>query len=295
MSRALVILSGGQDSTTSLFWALQAYKEVHAITFDYNQRHSAEIEAAKKIAGMAKVLSHEVIVLGPVLKGSSPLVNKEQEVEHYDTVADLPGGVEPTFVPARNILFLAVAANRAAVLGCNHIVMGVCEADFGGYYDCRDKFIQRMADAISEGLDGKKLSREIVTPLMWLKKAETVKMAQELPGCMEALAYSHTCYDGQYPPNPHNHASLLRARGFHDAGVADPLIVRAKKENLLPQDYPDDGLVEGTSFGKSVAPGDAADPQPADYPKDGLVLLPEEPRTPPPASELVGGGEPEKV
>lgn len=250
---ALVILSGGQDSTTCLYWAKQKFKDVHAITFDYGQRHRREIKAAKIIAEMAGVVSHEVLTLGAdILKGTSPLVDPSQPVEHYASADKLPGGLEKTFVPARNMLFLTLAANRAYCLGITDLVTGVCEEDFGGYPDCRRGFIDDMEDCLDTGIwdsmNNDRPSPIIWTPLMKLSKADSVKLAVELPGCFDALAHSHTCYDGQYPPNPFNHASLLRARGFHIAVVPDPLILRAKDEKLLPPDYPVHGLVEGTRF-----------------------------------------------
>ena len=259
---ALVILSGGQDSTLCLFLAKQQHETIHALTFDYGQRHDVEIEAAVKVAKMAGAASHEVLLLGfDILKSTSPLVSSSA-VPQYASTADLPkdGEPEPTFVPGRNILFLTLAANRAVALGVNHIYLGVCQADFGGYPDCRQDFIRRMESALNMGLFGIDPDYQgsssphpnqihLHTPLMHLTKAESVRRATALPGCMEALAHSHTCYKGLYPPDPHNHASLLRARGFHEAGVADPLIKRAKEDGLLPQDYPDSGLVEGTPYG----------------------------------------------
>ena len=143
MSKVLVVLSGGQDSTTALFHARLAYGEVHAVTFNYGQRHSIEIEAAKKVAEMAGCNSHEIIDLGRVLKGTSPLVS-DNPVGHYASADQLPGGLEPTFVPCRNLLFLTIAANRAIVLVCDVMVTGVCEADFGGYPDCRREFIDAL-------------------------------------------------------------------------------------------------------------------------------------------------------
>lgn len=260
--KCLLILSGGQDSTTAGFWAkeTQKFTEIHAITFNYGQRHQVEIEAAKKIAEALGVATHEIIDIGPVLTGTSPLVNKNESVGHYPSTDALPGGVEPTFVPARNMLFLTIAANRAAALGINHLVTGVCQTDFGGYYDCRRSFINAAEIALSEALYGKRQGLTIWTPLMDLTKAQTVNLAFGLKGCFEALAYTHTCYDGEYPPNPHNHASLLRARGFHEAGKPDPLILRAKSEKLLPDDYPDDGLVEGTEYAYPWQPSDMHKP-----------------------------------
>lgn len=222
MAKALVVLSGGQDSTTCLFWAKRAYGDVHAATFDYRQRHVIEIESARRIAQLACV-PHEVIDLGPLFAGLSPLTDMSRDVGQYQSAETLPGGLEATFVPGRNILFLAIAANRAYVHDCDRIVIGVSQEDFGGYPDCRATFIQQMEQAISSGLDR---SVVIDAPLMHLNKKQTVELAQELPGCIEALSYSTTCYNGAVPPCGHCHSCLLRARGFSEAGIADPLIMR---------------------------------------------------------------------
>ena len=132
--RRMVVLSGGQDSVTCLFWALQRSEEVLTVTFDYGQRHRRELECAEKIARMAGV-KQQVINLGPLFGGSSPLTDLTREVEHYQDADSLPGGLEDTFVPARNMLFLAVAANRAYVENCDSLVIGVSQEDYGGYPD----------------------------------------------------------------------------------------------------------------------------------------------------------------
>lgn len=250
--KAIVLFSGGQDSTTCLYWALQRFEEVRALSIHYGQRHAVELDAARRIADLASV-AHEVVELPiGVLRGTSALVDGSAQVGHYSGPSALPGGVEPTFVPMRNALFLVIAANRAAEIGAVTIVTGVCEEDYGGYPDCRARFIEAQEIAINEALGAldfdTHLYVDIQTPLMRLSKANTVRLAAEIPGCLDALAYSHTCYDGEYPPNPHNHASILRARGFDEALIPDPLIVRAKREGLLPDDYPDSGLVEGTAY-----------------------------------------------
>jgi 7-cyano-7-deazaguanine synthase len=204
--------------------------EIHAVTFNYNQRHSAELEAAEIIASRAGVASHEIIDLGPILKGTSPLVS-DNELEQYADMNSLPGGLEKTFVPMRNQLFLTLAANRAYVLGCRTLITGVCQEDFGGYPDCRRVFIDAVQLACNEGTftgrDGAVGNLNIQTPLMDLTKAQSVDLAMRLPGCYEALAYSHTSYDGAYPPTGNDHATLLRAKGFVEAGVPDPLVLRA--------------------------------------------------------------------
>ena len=237
-TKALVVLSGGQDSTTCLYWAKNSFDEVRAITFHYNQRHSAEVHAAKEVAWKAGLAFDEleIVRLGAILKGTSPLVS-DAALEEYAHHSVLPDGLEKTFVPMRNQLFLTIAANRAYCLGINSLVTGVCEEDFGGYPDCRRAFIDSLEDACCKGAftgEEETLSRlRIYTPLMYLTKADTVKLAQTLPGCLEALAYTHTAYDGKYPPTGKDHASLLRAKGFEEAGIPDPLVMRAYREGLM--------------------------------------------------------------
>lgn len=237
---AVVVLSGGQDSTTCLFWARHAGFEVHAVTFDYDQRHAREIEAAAKVAKLAGVLSHEIITLGPVLKGTSPLIS-DNVLDQYADHKSLPGGLEKTFVPMRNQLFLTIAANRAYVHNAEALVTGVSEEDYGGYPDCRSVFIQALAHACNLGTftgeDGAPAPLTILTPLIRMTKKATVELALTLPGCYAALAWTHTSYDGAYPPVGHDHATLLRAKGFEEANVPDPLVLRAHFEGLM--DLPD--------------------------------------------------------
>lgn len=233
-TKAIIVLSGGQDSTTCLYLARTLGYELHAITFDYGQRHALEIQSAAFIAGMAGVeaYNYEVIKLGPVLKGTSPLVSGS-ELEQYADHKSLPGGIEKTFVPMRNQLFLTIAANRAVCVGATAIFTGVCEEDFGGYPDCRRIFIDALQLATNFSNEGAAEPIEIVTPLMNMTKAQTVDLALNLTGCYRALSYSHTSYDGQYPPTGHDHATLLRAKGFEEANVPDPLVLRAWREGLM--------------------------------------------------------------
>lgn len=233
-SKALVVLSGGQDSTTCLFWAKQHFNEVHAVTFDYGQRHALEIEAAKQVAALADVASHEVVRVPAVLHGRSPLVS-DAELERYENFQQMDkvigDRIELTFVPMRNALFLTLAANRAVCRDVYDVVTGICMMDNANYPDCRDVFRESMQATINLALGIANF--HIHAPLMTLSKRETVELASTLPGCMAALAYSHTSYAGEYPPTDMNHANVLRAHGFEEAGVPDPLVVRAWIERLM--------------------------------------------------------------
>ena len=193
-----------------------------ALTFDYGQRHRRELESAAKIAEMAGV-PQQVVDLGPLFAGRSPLTDMSRQVEHYESAETLPGGLEDTFVPARNMLFLAVAANRAYVEDCDSMVIGVSQEDYGGYPDCRESFLTSMEGTIFQAMERR---IPIEAPLLHKNKKETVEMAAEFEGCWEALAYSHTCYEGQYPPCGECHSCLLRSRGFREAGRVDPLLER---------------------------------------------------------------------
>lgn len=245
---ALVVLSGGQDSTTCLFWALQYFEKVHAVTFDYGQRHSIEIESAKTVVSMARshwsknFFQHEIIQVPNCLVSCSPLTSNAQ-LEKYSSYKEMDAvigdRVELTFVPMRNTLFLTIAANRAVALGATAIVTGICQEDNANYPDCRGSFRLVMEDAINISLGFTPLEQDagyikILAPLMHLSKAESVMLAKDIPGAWDALAYSHTSYDGKYPPTDMNHSNVLRAEGFLKAGLPDPLVLRANKEGLMP-------------------------------------------------------------
>ena len=236
--RVLVLLSGGQDSTTVLFMALAAGHEVVALSIDYGQRHVAELAAARKVVDIAlehygeRMSAHASVELPrDVLRSLSPLVSN-QPLEQYSDFHSLPGGVEKTFVPLRNQLFLTIAANYAVHYGCEEIHIGVSQEDYGGYPDCRAEFLGHLQEAIDWGLLGV-TSVAIRSPLLHLSKAATVLRAFNLKPCWEAMAYTHTAYDGRYPPTGKDHASLLRAKGFFEAGLPDPLVVRAVTEGLM--------------------------------------------------------------
>lgn len=230
-NKAMVVLSGGQDSTTCLFWAKRYFDEVHAVTFNYGQRHIREIEAARKVAGMACVASHEVIDVGPMLRSRSPLVNHGEALEQYSDYASMDAiigdRVELTFVPMRNAFFLTLAANIALSKDCFTLVTGVCQQDNANYPDCRQSFVVAQEATINEalGIDIFKIE----APLINLSKAESIALAASIPGCMEAMAYSHTCYAGEFPPCGKCHSCVLRAHGFEEASIPDPLVERGLK------------------------------------------------------------------
>lgn len=211
--KALCLLSGGQDSTTCLYWALKHFGAVEAVSFDYGQRHRIELDAAKEICAHAGV-PHTIIPINSLQAlGQSALVDSSQEIVVPEE------GLPTTFVPGRNIIFLTLAAALAYQKGIRHLVTGVCQTDYSGYPDCRDEAISAIQLAISLGM-----ARQfyIHTPLMWLTKAETVKLAQEV-GALEALALSVTCYRGQRPPCGTCPACQLRSKGFREAGIEDPI------------------------------------------------------------------------
>jgi 7-cyano-7-deazaguanine synthase len=250
IKKCLVILSGGQDSTTCLFWAKQHFDEIHAITFDYGQRHILEIAAAEKVAFMAGVKTHEIVHVPNILQSASPLTS-DAELEKYEDANQMEtvigNRVELTFVPMRNTFFFTVAMNRAVALGCNHLVTGICQEDNANYPDCTEAFRASFENMVNLSLGVNDFL--IHAPLMFSSKADTVIMAKELPGCWYALAHTHTSYDGKYPPTDMNHANVLRAHGFEKAGLPDPLVLRAVKEKLM--ELPDTSNYEFFRKGES--------------------------------------------
>lgn len=245
--KALVILSGGQDSTTCLFWAKQNFDEVSAITFDYGQLHISELQSAIKVAKMANVNYHEIVKVPNILQSMSPLTNRKVKLHKYDCFEcmdnEVGDKIENTFVPLRNPFFLIISANYALSLGYTHIVTGVCASDNANYPDCTQAFIEKCELMINEAV-GNKFSvglkneqqnwLKIETPLIDIDKSNTCWLARKLgKKAWKALAYTTTSYDGEYPPIDNNHSNLLRAESFKQAGLPDPLVVRAWQEGLM--------------------------------------------------------------
>ncbi|QST00501.1 7-cyano-7-deazaguanine synthase QueC [Pontibacillus sp. ALD_SL1] len=186
--KALVVFSGGQDSTTCLFWAMKHFDEVEAVTFDYNQRHDEEIEVAKEIAEDLGV-KHTILDMS-LLSQLAPnaLTRDDIEVEDGEN-GDLPS----TFVPGRNLLFLSFASIMGKQIGAQHIVTGVCETDFSGYPDCRDVFIKSLNVTLNLSMDDQFV---VHTPLMWLDKAQTWELADDLNALTYVKERTLTCYHG---------------------------------------------------------------------------------------------------
>lgn len=190
MKTAVVVFSGGQDSTTCLVQALKEYDEVHAITFDYGQRHKLEIEVAQNLAKELDVTAHKVMDVSLLNElAISSLTRDDIPVSHQLQENGLPN----SFVPGRNILFLTLAGIYAYQIGADSIITGVCETDFSGYPDCRDEFVKAMNSALVKGMD-RELTIE--TPLMWLNKAETWALADQYQALDLVREKTLTCYNG---------------------------------------------------------------------------------------------------
>lgn len=219
MSKAMVVLSGGQDSVTCLYWAKARFTEVHAISFHYGQRHERELVAASVIAEGAGV-PHEVVDLrgyGKLAKSAltDPTIDVSATGGHQ--------GLPSTFTPGRNLVFLTVAASAALVKGINTLVTGVCQTDYSGYPDCRRETMDALERAIERGNGIERFW--ISTPLMYLNKAQSVILARTLSEeCWKALALSVTCYHGRVPGCGECPACELRAKGFKEAGFEDPAL-----------------------------------------------------------------------
>lgn len=185
--KAIVVFSGGQDSTTCLFYAKKHFKEVELVTFNYGQRHDTEIEVAKQIA-QDQGMKHHVLDMS-LLSQLTPNALTQHDME----ITNNEDGIPNTFVPARNLLFLSFAGALAHQIGAKHIITGVCETDFSGYPDCRDSFIKSMNVTLSLAMDKDFV---IHTPLMWLNKAETWKLSDELEVLDYIRTKTLTCYNG---------------------------------------------------------------------------------------------------
>jgi len=227
MKKAIVLLSGGLDSTTALYLAKsQGFDELYALTFRYGQKHGKELEAAKAVAKAVGVKEHKIVEL---------LLNQWQGCSLTDDSMEIADGdilrteIPDTYVPARNMVFLSVAASYADALGITDIFIGVSEVDYSGYVDCREAFIQAMEKAINLGtVLGAERKQHITlhAPFMHMTKAEEVKLGVRL-GVDFGLTW--TCYRGDAHPCGTCDSCLLRAKAFREAGVEDPTIKQETK------------------------------------------------------------------
>lgn len=215
---AVVLLSGGQDSATCLAWAQRRFKKLHALTIDYGQRHRVELHAAAEIAKRAGVQSALIPCDSFRALGGNALTGPETVADGVRADSQLPN----TFVPGRNLVFITLAAAFAYTRGITEVVTGVCQTDYSGYPDCRADTMTALQESLRKGME---FPVTIHTPLMHLTKAETVVMMRDL-GRLDLLAWSHTCYNGQIPPCGACPACELRAKGFREAGIPDPLSER---------------------------------------------------------------------
>ncbi len=186
--KSVVIFSGGQDSTTCLYWAMNRYKEVECITFNYGQKHSVELEQAKKICDYENIKQTviDISFLNTIVESALTSNGNVNEINDK--------GLPASFVPNRNQLFITMAHAYAQKIGAETLVTGVCQTDYSGYPDCRQEFIFDIQKATNLGSDSKIVIR---TPLMYLTKAETFELA-ETEKCLErVITLSHTCYNGE--------------------------------------------------------------------------------------------------
>lgn len=204
----LVLFSGGQDSTTCLYWAKRKFRNVYALSFIYGQKHQKEVEVAKKIANKASVKLEimDVSFIGRL--GNNSLTNDSLSMDMEKPSEGFPN----TFVPGRNLFFLSIAAVYAREHNINHIVTGVSQTDFSGYPDCRDAFIKSLNVTLNLAMDEQFI---LHTPLMWIDKAETWAMADELGVFNIIRNETMTCYNGIAGDGcGHCPACLLRKKGL---------------------------------------------------------------------------------
>jgi len=223
-TQAVCLLSGGLDSATALAWAMQRKQwQCHTIAFDYGQRHRIELDASAQLSQQFGADSHQVIAVDlRVIGGSALTDNIPVPKDGGDHNQQIP----TTYVPARNLIFLSLAAGLAETKGANHLIIGANIIDYSGYPDCRPAFLDAFADTVNlatkAGNCGQKL--QIEAPLLHLTKAEIIRMGLDL-GVDYALTRS--CYDPDHNGMPCGQCDScrFRAQGFAEVGVPDPLLI----------------------------------------------------------------------
>lgn len=211
--KAIVLLSGGQDSATCLAIAKESFSDIHCICFDYGQRHRVEIECSQALANRANATFDCIDISFVKNLSNSALVNNAIEITHHEN--ELPN----TFVPGRNALFLTLASMISYEKNCSIVFTGVCQTDYSGYPDCRKDFIESQQKTMNLALD-KEI--KIETPLMYLTKKDTVLKMKELKK-LDWYKDTHTCYEGTQPACGRCPSCKIRLNGFKQAKIKDPI------------------------------------------------------------------------
>jgi len=223
MKPAIVLLSGGIDSATTLAIAIAQHYEAYALSFDYGQRHQIETEAAQRIANSLGAKEHRVAKIDLRVFGGSALTD-DVDVPKQRAEKEIASGIPVTYVPARNTIFLAYALAWAEVIPANDIFIGVNAIDYSGYPDCRPEFIQAFENLANVGTKAGVEGRcfQIHTPLIKLSKADIIHKAVELG---VDLSLTHSCYDPTLEGLPCGECDscLLRLKGFREAAITDPI------------------------------------------------------------------------
>jgi 7-cyano-7-deazaguanine synthase len=229
--KALVLFSGGIDSTTALYWAERRYDQVEALTFDYGQRHRVEVLLARRLARRRGVPVKSLKVdLRQV--GGSALTDPSASLPRFSRREDIGPGVPPTYVPFRNGIFLALAAAWAEANGSDDIVCGFNTIDSPSYPDTRASFVRAMQEAINLGTAAASKGRRIriVAPFIRMKKSEIIRLGLSLGA---DYSFSVSCYGGREIPCRRCSSCLLRKRAWKEAGTEDHLIARLRKEGKI--------------------------------------------------------------
>ncbi len=222
MSKAVVLLSGGLDSSTALAWAVQKQRwECHSIAFDYGQRHRIELEASARVAASLNVAEHRILHVNLSEIGGSALTSEIAVPKDQEMGDDIP----ITYVPARNLIFLSIATAFAECIHASHLVIGANVVDYSGYPDCRPEFFESFCKTAQlgtkAGVEGRPFKIEV--PLIHLKKSEIISLGLSL-GVDYGL--THSCYDPFADGRPCGHCDSCRFRrqGFAELGKEDPLV-----------------------------------------------------------------------
>lgn len=231
MKESIVLFSGGIDSTTALYWALDRYEKVTALTFDYGQRHSIEIQMAEKIVRKLGV-PQKMLAVDLQQIGGSSLTDAHIPLPQYENVDKIEEGLPLTYVPFRNGIFLAMAAAWADVEGIREIICGFHVMDSPNYPDTRDSFVKSMEEAVNQGtgFSPEQDRLQILVPFVRMKKSEIIREGLSLGA---DYSYSVSCYAGSEVPCQKCSACILRQKAWEEVGETDHLLLRLEKEEKI--------------------------------------------------------------